>query len=135
MRVVAVNAALSTADGVIAGAFADPFSGEVFWTDARAAYLLVDGRDAALAPHASSRLVDLSLDPPFPSAPGFRVASLCADDRFLAAFRPRVLCSSLALTWVATGQRAAHITDGDVRHSGSRDAIGASRRCVSGHRC
>jgi myo-inositol-1(or 4)-monophosphatase len=117
MRIVAVNAALSTSDGVIAGAVADPFSGEVFWTDARAAYVRVDGRDAALSPDASSRLVDLNLDPPFPIAPGFRVASLCADDRFLAGFRPRVVSSSLALTWVATGQRAAYITDGHVHDS------------------
>jgi myo-inositol-1(or 4)-monophosphatase len=28
-----------------------------------------------------------------------------------------VVSSSLALTWVATGQRAAYITDGDVRGS------------------
>ena len=38
-------------------------------------------------------------------------------DRFAARFRPRVVSTSLALTWVATGQRAAYITDGDVRES------------------
>jgi hypothetical protein len=48
---------------------------------------------------------------------GFRVAGLWGDDRFLASFRPRVVSSSLALTWVATGQRAAYITDGAVRES------------------
>jgi myo-inositol-1(or 4)-monophosphatase len=34
----------------------------------------------------------------------------------LVAFTPRVVSSSLALTWVATGQCAAYITD-DVRAS------------------
>jgi myo-inositol-1(or 4)-monophosphatase len=46
-----------------------------------------------------------------------RVAGLCGDDRFLASFSPRVVSSSLALTWVATGQRAAYITDRDVCES------------------
>jgi myo-inositol-1(or 4)-monophosphatase len=57
---------------------------------------------------------------------GFRVAGLWGNDRFLASFRPRVVSSSLALTWVATGQRADYITDGDVRetaHFSARVAI------------
>lgn len=117
MRVVAVNAALASSDGVVAAAVADPFSGEVFWTDGGSACVRVDGHDEPLAPDASSRLVDLNLDPPFPSAPEFRAAALAGDERFVSAFKPRVVSSSLALAWVATGQRAAYITDGDVRAS------------------
>lgn len=117
MQIVAVNAALM-ADGVVtAAAVADPFSEEVFWTDGRSAYGRIAGRDERLCPSASSYLVDLNLDPPFPNAPTFRAVMLAADDEFAAAFRPRVVSSSLAMTWVATGQRAAYITDGDVGRS------------------
>jgi myo-inositol-1(or 4)-monophosphatase len=42
---------------------------------------------------------------------------LAADGEFVATFKPRVVSSSLALGWVATGQRAAYVTDGDVRDS------------------
>jgi myo-inositol-1(or 4)-monophosphatase len=38
-------------------------------------------------------------------------------DPLCGSLKPRVVTSSLALTWVATGQRAAYVTDGDVRDS------------------
>ena len=59
--------------------------------------------------------MDLNLDPPFSNAPAFRAAELAADPEFSERFRPRVVSSSIALTWVASGQRAAYVTDGDVR--------------------
>jgi myo-inositol-1(or 4)-monophosphatase len=133
MRVVAVNAALRISDGMLAAAVADPFSGEVFWTDGRSAHVRADGHDRPVVPDASSHLVDLNLDPPFPNAPRFRAAALCGDDRFLAKFKPRVVSSSLALTWVATGQRAAYVTDGDVRgsvHFSAGLAICAAAGCT-----
>lgn len=117
MPVVAVNAALTSGGEVLAAAAAEPFGDEVFWTDGRSAFVRSQGRDAPLAPNASSGLVDLNLDPPFPSAPAFHAAALAADPEFAASFMPRVVASSLALTWVATGQRCAYITDGDVRDS------------------
>jgi myo-inositol-1(or 4)-monophosphatase len=117
MPLVAVNAALSAAGAVLAAAVAEPFAEELFWTDGRDAYVRTNGRDAPLVPSANSKLVDLNLDPPFPNAPTFRAAMLPAEDEFLSAFKPRVVSTSLALTWVATGQRAAYITDGDVRNS------------------
>jgi myo-inositol-1(or 4)-monophosphatase len=117
MRVVAVNAALVTARRALAAAVADPFAGEVFWASGDGACVRAGGRDAPLAPSASSRLVDLNLDPPFPNAPRFRAATLAADSDFSARFKPRVVSSSLALTWVATGRRAAYVTDGDIRDS------------------
>jgi myo-inositol-1(or 4)-monophosphatase len=61
--------------------------------------------------------VDLNFDPPFPNAPAFRTVTLAADEEFVSRFRPRVVSTSLALTWAASGQRAAYITDGDVRVS------------------
>jgi myo-inositol-1(or 4)-monophosphatase len=66
---------------------------------------------------AGSRLVDLNLDPPFPNAPAFRATTLASTPGFLSRFRPRVVSTSLALVWVATGRRAAYVTDGDVRNS------------------
>jgi myo-inositol-1(or 4)-monophosphatase len=117
MRVVAVNAALTSPRGVLAAAVADPFSDEVFWSDNHSSYVRVGGQDTPLAPSADSRLVDLNLDPPFPSAPVFRAADLAGDVEFLESFSPRAVSSSLALTWVASGQRAAYITDGNMRHS------------------
>lgn len=111
---VAVNVALRDASsGIVAAASADPFSGEVFWTDGAGAWVRgADGRDARLIPSAGSRLVDLNLDPPFPHAPGFRAVELMAAPEFVAGFRPRVVSSTVAVAWVAAGRRAAYLTDG-----------------------
>jgi myo-inositol-1(or 4)-monophosphatase len=117
MRVAAVNVALRSVGRCIAAAVADPFSHEIFWTDGLSAFVRADGQDTPLAPTASSQLVDLNFDPPFPNAPAFTAVMLAADAEFAARFRPRVVSTSVALTWVATGQRAAYITDGDVRES------------------
>jgi myo-inositol-1(or 4)-monophosphatase len=117
MRVAAVNVALRAGNQSLAAAVADPFSDEVYWTDMVSASVRNQGRDALLRPDASSRLVDVNLDPPFPNAPAFKAVTLTADPEFAAAFRPRVVSSSIALAWVATGQRAAYLTDGDLRDS------------------
>ncbi|MFJ8012082.1 inositol monophosphatase family protein [Streptomyces sp. NPDC096339] len=106
---VAVNVALR--DG--AAAVADPFGGEVFATDGRAAWALHrDGTETPLEPSSATRLVDVNLDPPFPGAPGFRAVELLAHPAFVERFRPRVVSTTLALAWVAAGKRAAYVTDG-----------------------
>ncbi|MEV8527267.1 inositol monophosphatase family protein [Streptomyces sp. NPDC052000] len=106
---VAVNVALR--DG--AAAVADPFSGEVFFTDGESAWVRQDGADdAVLTPSSGTRLVDVNLDPPFPNAPGFRAVNLLAHSEFVERFRPRVVSTTLALAWVAAGKRAAYVTDG-----------------------
>ncbi|WP_404195956.1 inositol monophosphatase family protein [Streptomyces tauricus] len=106
---VAVNVALR--DG--AAAVADPFSGEVFFTDGESAWVRLDGADdAVLTPSPATRLVDVNLDPPFPSAPGFRAVDLLTHPGFVERFRPRVVSTTLALAWVAAGKRAAYVTDG-----------------------
>jgi myo-inositol-1(or 4)-monophosphatase len=117
MPVVAVNAALVTAEGMRVAAVSEPFADRVFWTDGRVAASREGSEDAPLEPSPRSALVDLNLDPPFPNASWFRAVTLAADDGFTARFRPRVVSSSLALTWVASGQRTAYVTDGDVRES------------------
>lgn len=68
--------------------------------------------DALLMPTPATRLVDVDLDPPFPSAPGFRAVDLLAHSEFVEHFRPRVVSTTLALAWVAAGKRAAYVTDG-----------------------
>ncbi|MFI1566848.1 inositol monophosphatase family protein [Streptomyces sp. NPDC020490] len=105
---VAVNVALRGG----AAAVADPFSGEVFFTDGETARVRRDGVDALLAPMSTTRLVDVNLDPPFPGAPGFRAVDLLRHPGFVERFRPRVVSTTLALAWVAAGKRAAYVTDG-----------------------
>jgi len=117
MRLVAVNAALRSGAAFIVAVVADPFSEETFFSDGVSAFRRAAGTDTPLAPSARSTLVDLNFDPPFHSAPAFRTVTLAADPGFVSSFRPRVVSTSLALTWVATGQRAAYVTDGDPRES------------------
>lgn len=105
---VAVNVALRGG----AAAVADPFAGEVFFTDGESAWVRRDGGDARLEPTSATRLVDVNLDPPFPGAPGFRAVDLLARSAFVEHFRPRVVSTTLALAWVAAGKRAAYVTDG-----------------------
>jgi myo-inositol-1(or 4)-monophosphatase len=105
---VAVNVALRGG----AAAVADPFSGEVFFTDGETAWVRTEAGDAKATLTAATGLVDVNLDPPFPSAPGFRAVELMGSSRFVERFRPRVVSTTLALAWVAVGKRAAYVTDG-----------------------
>ncbi|MEV7377668.1 inositol monophosphatase family protein [Streptomyces lydicus] len=105
---VAVNVALRGG----AAAVADPFSGEIFFTDGETAWVRQEGADVQLKPTPATQLVDINLDPPFPNAPGFRAADLLIQPRFIERFRPRVVSTTLALAWVAAGKRAAYVTDG-----------------------
>ncbi|MFI5934826.1 inositol monophosphatase family protein [Actinoplanes sp. NPDC051494] len=114
---VAVNVALRSGRETVVAAVADPFSGELFWSDDTGAWVRRDGRDEKLTPSPESRLVDVNLDPPFPNAPSFRAAELLADPRFGAQFRPRVISTTLAVAWVAAGRRAAYVTDGRLEES------------------
>jgi myo-inositol-1(or 4)-monophosphatase len=107
---VAVNVALREGERTVAAAVADPLSGELWWSDGERAH----GRPSPPVPTAVSGLVDLNLDGPFPNSPAFRTVALAADPAFAAAFRPRVMSTTLALAWVACGRRAAYVTDGDL---------------------
>jgi myo-inositol-1(or 4)-monophosphatase len=130
---VAVNVALRTPAGVTVAAVADPLAGELFWTDGTGAWVRRDGADSELVPSGDSRLVDVNLDPPFPNADIFRATTLLADPEFGAEFGPRVLSTTLALTWVAAGRRAAYLTDGhfeDSVHFAAGLAICRAAGCV-----
>ncbi|MFG2480974.1 inositol monophosphatase family protein [Streptomyces fagopyri] len=118
---VAVNVALREG----AAAVADPFNGEVFFTDGETAWRRREGADdALLTPTSATGLVDVNLDPPFPSAPGFRAVELLAHPGFAERFRPRVVSTTLALAWVAAGKRAAYVTDGGDLSSSVHFAAG-----------
>ncbi|MFD2768507.1 inositol monophosphatase family protein [Micromonospora eburnea] len=117
MPLVAVNVALRTGTDTTAAAVADPFAGEVFWTDGGPAQVRRDGVAGPLTPSAESRLVDVNLDPPFPNDPAFRAVRLLGHPEFVARFRPRVVSTTLAVAWVAAGRRAAYVTDGHLRDS------------------
>lgn len=111
---LAVNVALRTPDGVGAAAVADPVSGEVFSTD------------DALTPSAVSRLVDIDLD-------HGDFGRLVSSPELLARFGPRVLSTTLALTWVAVGRRAGYLADGDMRdnvHFAAGIALCRAAGCV-----
>ncbi|MEU4806546.1 inositol monophosphatase family protein [Actinosynnema sp. NPDC023587] len=107
----AVNVALRAGTGVVAAAVVDPFTGEVFWTDGAVARVRVDA-DEPLRPDPASRLVDVNLD-----VPDRAVLGMLADRAFTGAFQPRVLSTTLALAWVASGRRAAYVTAGELRDS------------------
>ncbi len=127
---VAVNVALRLPSGEIsAAAAADPFSGETFWSNGHHAGVRRDGRDHPLHPSPESTLVDVNLDPPFDSHP----ALLLSAPGFTGTFRPRVLSTTLALLWVASGQRAAYVTYGSVRdsvHFAAGTAVCRAAGCV-----
>jgi myo-inositol-1(or 4)-monophosphatase len=131
---VAVNVALRTGGEVTAAASADPFSGEVYWTDGTAAHVRQpDGTDQPLSPGASVPLVDVNLDPPFVNGPGFRATRLLSDVAFTQRFGARVSSSTLALLWVAAGRLAAYLSDSDLRdnvHFASPVAICRAAGCV-----
>jgi myo-inositol-1(or 4)-monophosphatase len=130
---MAVNIALRDNGRIRVAASADPRAGEVFWTGGHHAYLRRDGSDGTLCPSAATRLVDVNLDPPYPNRDRFRAERMLADPAFAAAFRPRVLSTTLALAWVAAGRRVAYVTDGYLRdsvHFSSGIALCQAAGCV-----
>lgn len=130
---VAVNVALRSGGRIEAAASADPLAGEVFWTDGRHAWVRRGGSDTALLPSPVTRLVEVNLDPPYPNSDRFQAVRMLADPAFTAAFRPRVLSTTLTLAWVAAGRRAAFVTDGHGRysvHSASGIALCQASGCV-----
>jgi myo-inositol-1(or 4)-monophosphatase len=114
---VAVNVALCDHDELTAAAVTDPLADVTLWTDGTTARRRRLGQETRLVPSASSHIVDLNLDAPFPNGSWFTTAALLAESEFSARFRPRVVSTSLALAWVASGQRAAYVTDGNLRDS------------------
>jgi myo-inositol-1(or 4)-monophosphatase len=130
---VAVNVALRVNNQITAAASADPFTGEMMWTDGASAFLRRDARDEPLRPSAASMLVDVNLDGPYPNAGQFRAVQVLAAPEFANAFRPRVSSTTLALAWAAAGRRAAYLTDGhllDSVHFSSGIALCQTAGCV-----
>jgi myo-inositol-1(or 4)-monophosphatase len=130
---LAVNVALLDSGRVTVAACADPIAGEVFWTDGTSVCGRRGDRLVTLQPSASTRLVDINLDPPYPSRDWFQAVRLLADPAFTTTFRPRVLSTTLALAWVAAGRRAGYVTDGNLYasvHFSSGIALCRAAGCV-----
>lgn len=125
-----VNVALVESGRTLAAAVADPLAGEVYWTDGtRAATRDRSGTDHRMSPSPESRLVDVNLDIDVPT---FDPAAYLAGGAF-GRLRPRVLSTTLALAWVATGQRVGYVTAGDLRgsvHFTAPIALCAAAGCV-----
>lgn len=126
-----VNVALEVSGEVQAAVSFDPIADECFWTDGVRAWLRRAGDDTALAPSASSKLVDINCD--WDDELGFVGQQLVADRELRARYGPRVLSSTLALAWVAAGRRVGYVTDGDLRgsvHFTAGIAICAAAGCI-----
>jgi myo-inositol-1(or 4)-monophosphatase len=111
---VAVNVGLAIGGRPTVAAVVDPFHGETFWTDGSSVAADRDGQHLPMEPDGGSASVDFNLEPPYPSAPAFSVLAMMGDATFRAGFQPRVTSTTLTLTWVAMGRRAAYVTDGDL---------------------
>ncbi len=86
-----------------------------------------DGADTPLQPSAESLLVDVDLDHP----DGEPCAS--SGTAFHREFSPRVSSTTLAMTWLAAGRRAAYLHEGDLRdnvHFAAPIAIAQAAGCV-----
>ncbi|MGH3350966.1 MAG: inositol monophosphatase family protein [Nocardioides sp.] len=112
----AVNVALVTPDGVRTAVSADPISEETFWTDGTDAWIRKGGGDTVLAPTPRTMLIDIQCDGT-PDEP-FLGGQLVADPELRKKFGPRVMSTTLALTWVAAGRRAAYVTDDRLTEGG-----------------
>ena len=99
--------------GGAAAAVADPFvARSLLPTMATRIFTRMPARHRS-TPRGDSRLVDIDLDER-PMLTGFEPLALLGDAEFRSAFQPRVTSTSLALTWVAAGRRAAYLTDGEL---------------------
>ena len=82
-----------------------------------------------MTPDPVSLLVDVDLDHPR----GGEALHLLADATFRRDFSPRVGSSTLAMTWLAAGRRAAYVHEGDLRdnvHFAAPIAIAQAAGCV-----
>ena len=135
---VAVNVALRADGRVLAAASADPISGEVFWTDGTQRLVRRDG------PTLPWRRIPCRCWSTSTSTTP-RAATPCTCSRtptFRRDFSPRVGSSTLAMTWLAAGRRAAYVHEGDLRDNvhfaapiAIAEAAGASSPGSTASRC
>lgn len=107
-----VNVALVDAGTTVAAAVSHPPSREIYW--ARGTEFGILGREES-RPIPATTLVDINADGPLDRP--FLGAQLAAEPAFRARFSPRVASTTLALAWVATGQRLGYVTDGTHKDS------------------
>jgi myo-inositol-1(or 4)-monophosphatase len=124
-----VNVALRDAGTVRVAAVADPASASVYWTDGEVAVQRIDGADAPIQPSSRSRIIELNAD-----GPSDRIGpDLISDQLFRSWMSPRVSASTIVLPWVASGRRAAYVSDGalvDDVHFAAGIALCVAAGCV-----
>lgn len=104
-----VNVALAV-DGVsVTAAVSHPPTGELYWADHRGF--------GTSQPRSAPPTTLLAINADGPLDRPFVGARLAADPELRARFSPRVESTTLALAWVATGQRLGYVTDGLLRGS------------------
>ncbi len=106
-----VNVALVDAGVTVAAAVSHPPTGELYWSAGQEFGVL--GRSSAEP--APNQLVNINADGPLDRP--FVGAQLAADSDFRAVFNPRIESTTLALAWVASGQRLGYVTDGRLEGS------------------
>jgi len=123
-----VNVALRERGQVTAAAVVDPFAGETLWTDGITVRVRTADGEREPEPSALTRLVDVDFD----GNPAW-AASVVGSPGFTPRFGIRVVSTSLAAAWVATGRRAAYLQIGDVRdsvHFAAPIAVCRSAGCI-----
>lgn len=115
----AVNVALEVNGVTTAAAVVDVAARQVFSTDGVRTWQCVDtdNEEAGakpLTPASSSNLLTLNLESHYPGA---IAAQFLFNESLRARMSPRCLSTTLALSWVASGQQAAYVTGGDLRRN------------------
>ena len=103
------STSLSSAQGTtVAAAVSHPPTGELYWSAGGDFGVLGRGSSAPPAPNRAGQHQRRRLRSTAP----FVGAQLAADSDFRAVFNPRIESTTLALAWVASGQRLGYVTDG-----------------------
>ena len=131
LPLVATNVALSDGGAIDVAAQGDPIHDEVFWTDGSGAWRwrVPSGVDVAIRPDATHGIVAVDSQ----MAPA-RTAALLTDPGFAQRFRPLMVSTSLAASWVADGRLAAYVgedlVDGNL-HYAAGFAVARAAGCVA----
>lgn len=131
LPLVATNVALSDSGTVTVAAQGDPLHDEVFWTDGSGAWRwqVPSGADVVLRPDATHGVVAVDSQ----MAPA-RTVSLLTDPGFTERFRPLMISTSLAASWVADGRLAAYVGEDRVDanlHYAAGFAVARAAGCVA----
>ena len=129
----AVNVALREGADIVAAASADPSTGEVYWTDGSNAMVRRGHVIRALQPSARTGLVEFDFESSYDSIGLPGLSPLLADPVLTERLRPRLLSTTLALSFVAAGKRVGYVSGDPTRenvHLAAGLAICEAAGCV-----